>query len=252
MAFCRLCTLDIYLFFVLNHLLPNISQPLKVGTYVLTNQPTCKIRLHHRLVLHVLKLKDLGVFFWRVWGGSRESFWGVAGALGGESPVEEPPPRRPRRRLFGRSRRSGSGIRVGGQSDVMARIARCCAPLPGDDVTGFVTRGRGVTVHRADCRKIFEVDRERRIDVEWEPDVDVPHRIRMRVRSRDKTGLLAKVTRIISSRGINIGSARASTNAERLAEQTFDVWVNDVATLNAAMREIRRLRGVISVERLGG
>ena len=74
----------------------------------------------------------------------------------------------------------------------------------------------------------------------------------MRVRSRDERGLLAEVTRIISARGINIGSARASTNSEHLAEQTFDVWVNDVATLNAAMREIRRIRGVISVERLGG
>jgi len=175
----------------------------------------------------------------------------VVRALRGES-AEDPPPRRPRRRLFGRSRRGGSGIRVGGHSDVMARIARCCAPLPGDEVAGFVTRGRGVTVHRADCRKIFEVDHERRIDVSWEPDADVPHKIRMRVRSRDARGLLAEVTRIISARGINIGSARASTNAENLAEQTFDVWVNDVATLNAAMREIRRIRGVISVERLGG
>ena len=74
----------------------------------------------------------------------------------------------------------------------------------------------------------------------------------MRVRSRDAPGLLAKVTRIISARGINIGSARASTNADRVAEQTFDVWVNDVATLNSVMREIRRIRGVTSVERLGG
>lgn len=175
----------------------------------------------------------------------------VARALRGDAPPAEPPRRR-RRLLFGRSQRSGSGIRVGGQSDVMARIARCCAPLPGDEVAGFVTRGRGVTVHRADCRKIFEVDQERRVDVEWEPEADVPHKIRMRVRSRDAPGLLAKVTRIISARGINIGSARASTNAERLAEQTFDVWVNDVATLNSVMREIRRIRGVTSVERLGG
>jgi GTP pyrophosphokinase len=161
-----------------------------------------------------------------------------------------PPPQKPKRRIFGRQRDTRAGLRVSGLSDVLVRLARCCAPLPGDDVVGFVTRGRGVTVHVKDCSRAFELDPARRIDVDWEPETDVPRRIRMRVRSQDRPGLLAKVTKTISARGINIGAARITTNRDQLAEQTFDVWVTDVATLNSVMKEIGRIKGVLSVERL--
>jgi GTP pyrophosphokinase len=164
--------------------------------------------------------------------------------------TEPPPQKKPKRRILGRQRDTRVGLRVGGQTDVMVRLARCCAPLPGDDVVGFVTRGRGVTVHVKDCQRAFELDPARRIDVDWEPDADVPRRIRMRVRSQDRPGLLAKVTKTISARGINIGAARITTNRDQLAEQTFDVWVTDVATLNSVMKEIGRIKGVLSVERL--
>jgi GTP pyrophosphokinase len=141
---------------------------------------------------------------------------------------------------------------VGGQSDVMVRFGGCCAPLPGDEVVGFVTRGRGVTVHLKDCPKVFELDPERRIDVDWQPDAgdDVTRKIRMRVRSQDQPGLLAKVTKTISAEGVNIGAAIVTTSPDRLSEQTFDVWVPDVAKLNSVMKEIRKIKGVLSVERL--
>jgi GTP pyrophosphokinase len=164
--------------------------------------------------------------------------------------VEETPVAPPRRRLFRKPRDSSSGIRVGGQPDVMVRFAKCCAPIPGDEVTGFVTRGRGVTVHLKDCPKAFEFDPARRIDVEWEDTVQALRRIKMRVRSQDRPGLLATVTKTISARGINIGAARVTTSRDQLAEQTFDVWVSDVKTLNAVMKEISRIKGVLSVERL--
>jgi GTP pyrophosphokinase len=182
-------------------------------------------------------------------GYGRVSAADVVRALrGGEVPEQDAPP--PRRRFFRRQREGAGGIRVGGQSDVLVRFARCCAPLPGDDVMGFVTRGRGVTVHVKECPKAFELDPARRIDVEWEPETDAPRRIRMRVRSQDVPGLLAKVTKTISARGVNIGAARVTTTRDRLSEQTFDVWVTDVATLNAVMKEIGRIKGVLSVERL--
>jgi GTP diphosphokinase / guanosine-3',5'-bis(diphosphate) 3'-diphosphatase len=175
----------------------------------------------------------------------------VARSLRGEAapaPAERPPRRRG---LLRRLKDSSAGIRVSGQSDVLVRFARCCAPLAGDDVVGFVTRGRGVTVHVKDCPKVFELDPERRIEVEWEAaGSEAPRRIKMRVRSQDMPGLLAKVTKTISSRGINIGAARVTTSRDRLAEQTFDVWVTDVATLNSVMKEIGRIKGVLSVERL--
>jgi len=166
---------------------------------------------------------------------------------------EEAPPSEPktsRRRFFGRGQDAGAGLQVGGQSDVLVRFGGCCAPLPGDEVIGFVTRGRGVTVHSKDCRKAFELDPERRIDVEWHPEAEVTRRIKMRVRSQDTPGLLAKVTKTIAAEGLNIGGARVVTRPDALAEQTFDVWVPDVAKLNAVMREIRRIKGVLSVERL--
>jgi len=108
---------------------------------------------------------------------------------------------RPRklRDLFRREPRpSSTGIRVDGHGDVLVRFGRCCSPLPGDEVIGFVTRGRGVTVHQKDCRVTFELDPERRIDVEWDTDANVSHRIRIRVTSRDAPGLLAEITRSIS------------------------------------------------------
>jgi GTP diphosphokinase / guanosine-3',5'-bis(diphosphate) 3'-diphosphatase len=169
---------------------------------------------------------------------------------GGTAPALPEPT--PRRRLFGRPKEGKSGLQVGGQSDVMVRFGGCCAPLPGDEVVGFVTRGRGVTVHLKDCPKVFELDPERRIDVEWQPDAahDMTRKIRMRVRSQDQPGLLAKVTKTISAEGVNIGAAIVTTSPDRLSEQTFDVWVPDVAKLNSVMKEIRKIKGVLSVERL--
>jgi GTP diphosphokinase / guanosine-3',5'-bis(diphosphate) 3'-diphosphatase len=165
-------------------------------------------------------------------------------------PLPEPAPRR---RLFGRPKEAPSGgLQVGGQSDVMVRFGGCCAPLPGDEVVGFVTRGRGVTVHLKDCPKVFELDPERRIDVDWQPGAvnEAVRKIRMRVRSQDQPGLLAKVTKTISAEGVNIGAAIVTTSPDRLSEQTFDVWVPDVAKLNSVMKEIRKIKGVLSVERL--
>jgi guanosine-3',5'-bis(diphosphate) 3'-pyrophosphohydrolase len=170
----------------------------------------------------------------------------VRGLRGDETPIVE----RPKRRLFRRQRDAKVGIRVSGHSDVLVRFAKCCAPIPGDEVVGFVTRGRGVTVHSKECPKSFELDPARRIEVEWNPTAEVPHCIKMRVRSQDRPGLLATVTKTISSAGLNIGAARVTTSPDKRAEQTFDVWVADLAALNAVMKEISRIKGVLSVERL--
>ena len=113
-----------------------------------------------------------------------------------------------------------------------------------------MTRGRGVTVHLKDCRKAFEIDPQRRIDVDWDRGAAAPWCIRVRVHSLDRPGLLAKVTKTISAAGINIGAATVTTTPEQKAVHTFDLWVSDVATLNAVMREIGRVKGVLSVERL--
>ena len=165
------------------------------------------------------------------------------------------------RRLFQRERRkSDSGVRVSGTSDVMVRFAGCCEPLPGDEIIGFVTRGRGVTVHTRGCVKVFALDPDRRIEVDWDVESEARRSIAIRVLCRDEPGILAKITNTISAASINIGSARVSTaetdgagaSTGEGAELTFELWVQDVETLAKLMREIRRVRGVRSVERVRG
>jgi len=159
------------------------------------------------------------------------------------------------RQLFRRERRqSSTGVTVSGTADVMVRFAGCCEPLPGDEIIGFVTRGRGVTVHTRGCVKVFALDPDRRIEVDWEAGTEARRAIAIRVLSRDEPGMLAKITNTISAAGINIGSAKVSTEdlAGNGAEQTFELWVTDVQTLGKVMREIRKVRGVRSVERVRG
>ncbi|MBW2493819.1 MAG: bifunctional (p)ppGpp synthetase/guanosine-3',5'-bis(diphosphate) 3'-pyrophosphohydrolase [Deltaproteobacteria bacterium] len=173
---------------------------------------------------------------------------------GEEGPEPEPAPETTAARLRGLFRRqaksSSSGIRVSGQPDVLVRFGRCCAPLPGDEVVGFVTRGRGVTVHVRDCARVYELDPARRIDVDWDSDPAMPHCIKMRVRSNDQPGLLAQVTKTISAAGVNIGAARVSTTSDQKSLQTFELWVTDVETLNVVMKQIGKIKGVLSVDRV--
>jgi guanosine-3',5'-bis(diphosphate) 3'-pyrophosphohydrolase len=157
------------------------------------------------------------------------------------------------RGLFRRERRSSSsGIVVSGSPDVLVRFGGCCDPLPGDEIIGYVTRGRGVTIHLRDCTKVFEIDPERRIEVQWDEESREPRKIKIRVKSKDKQGILAKITKTISSAGVNIDAATITTEEGNLAVQRFELWVQDVSELNAVMKSIAKLKGVTSVERIRG
>ncbi|MEE2673692.1 MAG: bifunctional (p)ppGpp synthetase/guanosine-3',5'-bis(diphosphate) 3'-pyrophosphohydrolase [Myxococcota bacterium] len=177
--------------------------------------------------------------------------------LRGESlplPLEpEPAPSR-LRSLFRREKRSDladsdKGIRVSGLPDVLVRFGGCCDPLPGDDVIGFVTRGRGVTVHVRHCPRVFEADPDRRIDVQWDEEAATARPIKVRVTTVDQPGILAKVTKSISAAGINIGAATITPDGAN-AVQSFELWVTDLGSLNNVMKEIQRVKGVRSVERV--
>jgi guanosine-3',5'-bis(diphosphate) 3'-pyrophosphohydrolase len=176
----------------------------------------------------------------------------IVAKLRGDAPPEpEAAPKR--RRIFGRQRevKPSTGIHVDGVSDVLVRFANCCNPLPGDEVIGFVTRGRGVTVHVKDCQHAFTLDPDRRIDVQWEPKSAKARLVRVRAISVDSPGVLAKITKSIAGTNVNIGAARVSTNAaDQTAIHEFDLWVTDLRALTAVMKEIERVRGVLSVERV--
>ena len=117
-----------------------------------------------------------------------------------------------------------------------------------------MTRGRGVTVHSRGCVKVFTLDPDRRIEVDWESDTEVRRAVEVRVTCRDEPGILAKVTNTISAASINIGSARGGPNETqgKLAQLSFELWVPDIQSLTGVMREIRKVKGVRSVERVRG
>jgi GTP pyrophosphokinase len=173
--------------------------------------------------------------------------------LTGDAPPSPPTPAPSPRRLglFRRQRAEPlPGIRVDGLPDVMVRFAGCCSPLPGDDVIGFVTRGRGVTVHVKECPHTFALDRDRCIAVAWEPKSTIPRQIHVRVVSVDQPGVLARITKSISGAGVNIGAAQITTSDDQTAIHEFDLWVTDLRSLTALMKEIGKVRGVLTVERV--
>ncbi len=154
-----------------------------------------------------------------------------------------------------RTRATEEGIRIEGVDDLLVHFAKCCSPLPGDEVIGFITRGRGVTIHASDCPNIvgFKYDAERQIKVEWDEKVKVPHQVKILVTiGEDRPGLLAEISSAISSTNINIAQAEIKVTAERRGLNTFVLEVVDLKQLQAAIQAIRRVSGVVGVERLRG
>jgi len=145
---------------------------------------------------------------------------------------------------------SKSGVQVSGVEDVLVRFGKCCSPLPGERITGFITRGRGVTVHALDCPKVLEADPQRRIDVQWENGKGPPRPVRVEVTCVDRPGLLAAMSKAISSAGINIARATVTGLGDRKAQNTFEVVVSNLDELNRVMRNLGRVRGVMKVGRV--
>jgi guanosine-3',5'-bis(diphosphate) 3'-pyrophosphohydrolase len=143
-----------------------------------------------------------------------------------------------------------SGILVSGMNDVLCRFAKCCSPVPGDDITGFITRGRGITVHTVTCGKVFEMDPERRVDVRWDAKADVLRSIRIRVYSNNKQGLLASVTKAIAGLKVDIEGAHIKTSQDDKAILTFDVSIPHLRSLKGLMKRLERIPGVLTVERV--
>ena len=152
------------------------------------------------------------------------------------------------RKLVGRPSKTGGTI--GGVDDVLVRFARCCNPVPGDPIAGFITRGRGVTVHTAGCEKALATDPERRVDVAWDVRGDFKRSVTLRVMTADRPGLLADITNTFSKKGVNISQANCRATGDDRAVNTFEVTISDLKQLTDLMRTIEKLNGVHSVERI--
>jgi GTP pyrophosphokinase len=147
-------------------------------------------------------------------------------------------------------RTSTSGIKVAGEEDILVRFAKCCTPLPGDPIVGFITRGRGVTVHRRDCDKGLDLDPERRIDVEWDGNGKAQHEVAIQILCADKPGLLAHISQSFSDQGVNISQAHCRATEDGRAMNTFHALVKDLDQLKSVIRSLSRIKGVYSVDRV--
>ncbi len=152
-----------------------------------------------------------------------------------------------------KSKKMHSLISVDGMDDILVHFAKCCHPIPGDPVVGFISRGRGVTVHRSDCHKAFEMDQMRTVDVAWtvkQAAVGQERAVRLRVISQDVPGLLKSMSEAFAVQGINIDSAQVRTTKENRAVCTFEISVRDHNQLQQAILELQKIRGVIGVNRI--
>ncbi len=146
-----------------------------------------------------------------------------------------------------------SGVVVEGSNDVWARLSKCCTPVPGDQITGFVTRGNGVSVHRADCVNLghlLESEPERLVSVRWSPREGSQFLVAIQVEALDRTGLLSDVTRSISDQHVNILSATVQTTRDRVAFSRFTFEMGDPKHLGAVLRAVRSIDGVYDVYRV--
>ena len=147
---------------------------------------------------------------------------------------------------------SVAGVSITGIDDVMVRFAKCCDPLPGDRIVGYISRGRGISVHTANCPMAQEIDPERLIDVRWSIKEKHAYPVHMRVNCGDKKGLLAEISSVISAKDININNARIDTTPEKTATCDFEIEVNDLKQFKELVSELKKLKSVLSVERVRG
>jgi GTP pyrophosphokinase len=169
-----------------------------------------------------------------------------------EPPPPEEKPGRLAQLLNKVRRRSPTGIRVQDVDDVLIRFAHCCNPVPGESIIGFVTRGRGVTIHKVDCTKALDLDPERRIEVSWDESAKVEHPVAIEVSCTDKPGLLAEMSKVFSEQGVNISMANCRATGDARAVNTFHFNVYHLTHLKQVIRALQKIKGVYSVERIGG
>ncbi|MDN5825314.1 MAG: ACT domain-containing protein, partial [Micrococcaceae bacterium] len=144
-----------------------------------------------------------------------------------------------------------AGVVVAGAGDVMAKLARCCTPVPPDAIRGFVTRGSGISVHRADCANLQALgdQAERLVEVQWAPTQSSVFLVEIQAEALDRKSLLSDVTKVLSDNQVNILSASVVTGKDRVATSRFSFEMGDPKYLNHVLNAVRRIDGVYDVYR---
>ncbi len=146
-------------------------------------------------------------------------------------------------------RRDEGAIRINGIDDVLVRYAKCCTPLPGDDIVGFITRGRGVTIHRRGCSKAIDMDPERRVEITWDSKARINRSVQLRVVTANQPGILANVGQTFMAQGINISEANCRASDDGRAVNLFSFVCQDLQELKKVMKALQKVKGVVVVER---
>lgn len=157
-----------------------------------------------------------------------------------QSPVTPTPQKR---------RRSTQGVRVTGMENLAVRMSRCCSPVPGDEIVGYITKGRGVSVHRKDCPNLQTLPAERAIDVEWCMDETQSYPVEIEIEAIDRVNLLANIVNTVAEAKAGIGAVNARTTSDRMAYVNLTVEISDLNRLHDLIRKIRHVKGVLSVQR---
>jgi len=143
------------------------------------------------------------------------------------------------------------GITITGIDNIKVRFSRCCNPVPGDEIAGYITRGRGVSVHRSDCPNVADLSLKGRfIDVEWDTDKKNSYQAEIQIKASDRTGLLTEITQLLTEVGLTVTSLNARTNKEKIAMINMTLEIRDIEQLKELMRKIKRLVGVMDVYRV--
>lgn len=152
-----------------------------------------------------------------------------------------------------KKRRTNSLVSVEEMDDVLVHFAKCCAPIPGDPISGFISRGKGIMIHRSDCHKVFELDQMRRVDVAWTTKSagdGQERQVRLEVIGQDVPGLLKLMSEAFSAQGINIESAQIRTTRDKKAVCVFEISVKDLSQLTNSILALQKIKGIIGVKRV--
>lgn len=145
-----------------------------------------------------------------------------------------------------------TAIKIKGIDGMVVRFAKCCNPIPGDKIFGFITRGRGITVHAADCPNIHAYDEQRRVEVSWELSKDYMFPVRLKISGDDRRGLISDISTTMSSNKVNIVSARAMTYPDKSAAGIYEIEIGHMSQLQKIIKSVQKIKGVRSVERMRG
>ncbi|MEW5908776.1 MAG: ACT domain-containing protein, partial [Thermodesulfobacteriota bacterium] len=147
-------------------------------------------------------------------------------------------------------KKAKGGIIVKGVDDILIRFGKCCRPVRGDSIIGYITRGYGVTIHRTNCVNALKMTPEREIDVEWSKEVQETYSVKIRVQSLDRVGLLADLASNISKNAANILSARTETREDKIVTSFFTISVENTGHLERVLSDIKKIKSVQEVKRI--